>query len=353
LGVGNRNNRTVSIVRNNEETVVSNIFQLSTGQSSILNIVLSILRDFDISDASFERLEDVSGVVIIDEVDVHLHADLQCNLLPEIIAMFPKIQFVLTTHSPLFLLGMRNQFGETGFDIVSLPTGERLSVEDYGEFQATFDLYKNSYTFRQKIELAVAEVKKPSIFVEGDYDIKYLKRAATLLGKEAILESVILHDGEGFGNLNNIWSGFDKKIGRLPIALPIVVGLIYDCDVNTRNADCDMVKKRVIPTIPGKSISKGIENLIPEDRVNGLRISNPQFFDITPAFEKSVRGKSEMQPEIFEINKSEKRNLCDWLCSHGTAEDFVQFESVFTIIEEIIGLTQSEDLSISVGEKLG
>jgi AAA15 family ATPase/GTPase len=147
FGIGPRQNRTVSILKNETE-FIRNIFQLSTGQTSILNIVLSILRDFDMSGASFEKLEDVSGVVIIDEVDAHLHADLQCNLLPAVINIFPKVQFILTTHSPLFLLGMKDTFGSTRFEIFSLPAGVKIDVEEFEELQSAFDYYKKSDTLR-------------------------------------------------------------------------------------------------------------------------------------------------------------------------------------------------------------
>jgi hypothetical protein len=337
FGIGPRQNRTISIMKDNETAFIHNIFQLSTGQTSILNIVLSILRDFDMSGAPFEKLEDVSGVVIIDEVDAHLHADLQCNLLPTVINMFPKVQFILTTHSPLFLLGMKTQFGESGFEILSVPAGLKIGSEEFEEFQSAFDYYKNSDTFRHKIESEVKQAQKPVIFVEGDYDIKYLNKAALLLGKKSILDQIILCDGDGYGNLDNIWKSCNNS--RLAIALPKTIGLIYDCDTNKPTSDKDMAKKRVIPTVSGSPISKGIENLIPANRIKELRESHPQFFDITPQVEKTVRGQPEIQPEICEINKSEKRNLCEWLCTHGTIEDFVHFKVVFDLIEDIAGLS--------------
>ena len=336
FGIGPRQNRTISIMKDNETAFIHNIFQLSTGQTSILNIVLSILRDFDMSGAPFEKLEDVSGVVIIDEVDAHLHADLQCNLLPTVINMFPKVQFILTTHSSLFLLGMKTQFGESGFEILSVPAGLKIGSEEFEEFQSAFDFYKESNTFRQKIEFEINKSHKPVIFVEGTYDIKYLKKAASLLEKEWILNQIVLCDGDGCGNLDKIWTACSN---RLAIALPKTIGLIYDCDTNKQKADKDMVKKRVISQVSDSPISKGIENLIPASRINELRKSNPQFFDITPQVEKTVGGKPETQPEICEINKSQKGNLCEWLCTNGTVEDFVQFEAVFALIEEIIGLS--------------
>jgi AAA domain, putative AbiEii toxin, Type IV TA system len=269
FGIGPRQNRNISIVRNGEQ-FISNIFQLSTGQTSVLNIVLSILRDFDLSRAPFEKLEDVSGVVIIDEIDAHFHADLQCNLLPTVISTFPKVQFILTTHSPLFLLGMRNKFGDTGFDILSLPTGEKIGIEEFEEFQSAFNFYKDSSTFRQKIESEVNQTQKPVIFVEGTYDVKYLEKAASFLGKQSILDQIVLCNGEGFGNLDNIWKTCESS--RLSIAFPRIVGLIYDCDMSKKiSANRNMAKKRVIPAILNNPISKGIENLFPTSKINELR----------------------------------------------------------------------------------
>jgi AAA domain, putative AbiEii toxin, Type IV TA system len=341
FAIGPRQGRTISIMKNEKE-FIRNIFQLSTGQISIVNIVLSILRDFDMSGAPFEKLEDVRGVVIIDEVDAHLHTDLQCNLLPEVIRMFPKVQFVLTTQSPLFLLGMKKQFGDSGFDILSIPSGSKINVEEFDEFQSAFEFYQKSDTFRSKIEFEINKSQKPIIFVEGNYDIKYLQKAAELLGKESILGRINLQDGEGWGNLDKIWKNFDN---RLTIAVPKVVGLIYDCDTNKSREDRHIVKKRIIPSISDSPISKGIENLFPASRIEELRSSHSKFFDITPEVTRMVRGIPEVQSEICEVNKQEKRNLCEWLCANGTHEDFAKFESVFAVIEELAGLSNESDYS--------
>lgn len=338
FGVGPRQNRTISIVKNESEFIRS-IFQLSTGQISILNIVLSIVRDFDMSGAPFEKLEDVRGVVIIDEVDAHLHTDLQCNLLPEVIRMFPKVQFILTTQSPLFLLGMKKQFGETGFEILSIPSGQKIDVEDFDEFQSAFEFYQESDTFRSKIEFELNQSQKPLIFVEGAIDIDYLRKAAPLLGKESILDQINLQDGKGCDQLDKIWKTCESNLLPALSNHPNVVGLIYDCDTNKQDSDRQMVKKRVVPRIDDNPISKGIENLFTLNTINSLRISHPQFFDIIKTT-KTERGGAETQSESCEINKQEKRNMCQWLCENGSVEDFANFESIFTLIEEIAGLMQ-------------
>ncbi len=332
FGIGPRRSRMVSIVRNDVEDIVPNIFQLSTGQTTLLNIFLSIIRDFDISGAEFTTINEVSGLVIIDEVDAHLHCDLQSNLLPIIIKMFPKVQFVLTTHSPLFLLGMRTHFGEDGFDLRSLPTGQKMGVEEFEEFRAAYDHFSETESFRRRLEREISETQKPAIFVEGDYDIKYINKAASLLGRESVLQGVSLHDGEGFGNLDKVWRNCDSRIS---VALPRVVGLIYDCDTCKKDQDNHRAKKRVVGSIAENPISKGIENLFPPATISRLRESNPCFFDITPSMTRIVRGISEVTREVCEVNKSEKKNLCHWLCEYGDAQDFGNFGRVFDIITEI------------------
>jgi len=46
---------------------------------------------------------DICGVVLIDEIDLHLHPSLQRALIPRLRKTFPKIQWIVTTHSPLVL----------------------------------------------------------------------------------------------------------------------------------------------------------------------------------------------------------------------------------------------------------
>lgn len=48
---------------------------------------------------------DLSGVVLIDEIDIHLHPAMQKKIVEVLSASFPNIQFIATTHSPITLLG--------------------------------------------------------------------------------------------------------------------------------------------------------------------------------------------------------------------------------------------------------
>ena len=47
------------------------------------------------------KLTSLSGVVMIDDIDVHLHPKWQREVVPKLAKTFPKLQFIITSHSPL------------------------------------------------------------------------------------------------------------------------------------------------------------------------------------------------------------------------------------------------------------
>lgn len=335
LGAGDRRNRIISILKD-EESWIPNIFQLSTGEVLLLNLFLSTLRDYDLSGGSLENLTDIRGIVIIDEIDAHLHARHLKEILPDLLASFPNVQFIMTSHSPLFLLGMEERLGIDGFKIVNMPNGEIVSASDFSEFTEAYETFKQTNRHRQEIKDTLKANSRPIVFVEGDYDIRYINRAAELLGKTHILDSIQIRDGSGFGNLDKIWRSYETQIAEL---LPSKILLLYDCDTNKAASEKGRLIKRVIPSITESAIKIGIENLIPLEIITQLENSHPQFIDATESTIERIRGQEVVSPAKKSINKDEKKNLCDWLCINGTAHDFRNFSSVFDIIENTLLFT--------------
>ena len=137
LAIGDRHGRQISLYKD-ERLWIPNLFQLSTGETQLLNLFISIIRDYDMSHSSFTSLSDLKGIVVIDEIDTHLHTSHQINILPELIASFPNIQFIITSHSPLFLIGLEKKLGATGFKSIQMPTAEAISVAEFSEFTAAY-----------------------------------------------------------------------------------------------------------------------------------------------------------------------------------------------------------------------
>jgi predicted ATP-binding protein involved in virulence len=332
LGAGDRRNRLISILKN-EASWIPNIFQLSTGEVLLLNLFLSIIRDYDLSGGSIENLSDIKGIVVIDEIDAHLHTCHQKEILPDLIASFPNVQFIITTHSPLFLLGMEEKFGPNGFKIVNMPHGDTVSASDFSEFTAAYEAFKQTNLYRQEIVEALKANSRPIVFVEGDYDIRYITKAAELLEKSHILEAIQLRDGSGFGNLDKIWRSYEIQLAEL---LPSKILLLYDCDTNKAVAEKGKLIKRVIPSMANSPINVGIENLIPSQLIAQLEASHPQFIDLTEATTTRTRGQEVLLPARKSVNRDEKGNMCSWICSNGTKDDFRNFASIFDVIEEVL-----------------
>ena len=334
FGVGTRLNRIMSIESETAQ-IVPNIFQLSSGETALLNLFLSILRDFDLSGTPFGSASDVCGIVVVDEIDLHLHAMHQHEILPALIRMFPKVQFVVTTHSPLFVLGMNKLFGEDGFAIYRMPEGQQISPEEFSEFGNAYQAFTETVRHSRDIQTAIEQAQKPIAFVEGITDIKYIQRAAELLGKEAILQRIEIRDGDGDGNLKNIWNRFGTPLTEV---MPQRILLLFDCDSPRENSSRGHLYQRTIPLQLDNPIQKGVENLFHRRTLERAIQHKRSFINIDSKGGKTniVDGTEVEEIESWHINPKEKPNICNWLCENGTADEFQGFEVVFELLEELI-----------------
>lgn len=98
--------------------------QLSSGERMIIGLITGITQRMIIgnpkiidelfsevktTDINFSYLSG-KGVVLIDEIDLHLHPKWQKKILPVLMDLFPKIQFVVTTHSPFVVQSVGRNF---------------------------------------------------------------------------------------------------------------------------------------------------------------------------------------------------------------------------------------------------
>ena len=123
----------------------------------------------------------MSGIVLIDEIDAHLHSDLLKDVLPALIKMFPRIQFIISSHSPFFLLGMQEQFGED-CKFVAMPTAtEMCNIENFDEVRKCYSIINDSYQSileaKTCYERQLKNITRSLIITEGKTDWKHLKRA--------------------------------------------------------------------------------------------------------------------------------------------------------------------------------
>ncbi len=80
---------------------------LSSGYQAVLDIILDIImRMQNQTHHSFDF--SLPGIVIIDEIETHLHLELQKNIMLLLTTVFPNIQWIVTSHSPFILNSIEN-----------------------------------------------------------------------------------------------------------------------------------------------------------------------------------------------------------------------------------------------------
>ena len=80
-----------------------NVAQLSQGEKSLMALVGDIARRLAMMNPALENPLAGDGIVLIDEIDLHLHPTWQRRVIECLSQTFPNCQFVLTTHSPLVI----------------------------------------------------------------------------------------------------------------------------------------------------------------------------------------------------------------------------------------------------------
>lgn len=162
--------------------------ELSDGYSSVLNIVSDLILRIDKNRAGTKRnyAFDTEGIVLIDELETHLHIELQKKILPFLVEFFPNIQFIVTTHSPFVLNSIEDA---VIYDLEKNIRIEGMSQYSYeGVVEGYFEIDNYSNELKEKIrkykELAFAtDLTDDEKALRGELRIE-LKNASSDLAKE-------------------------------------------------------------------------------------------------------------------------------------------------------------------------
>jgi predicted ATPase len=79
---------------------------LSDGYQSMLAWIADLLGHAFLEHGSSAQPKDLRGIVLLDEIDLHLHPHWQRRIVPLLRHVFPHVQFIVTTHSPLVVAGV-------------------------------------------------------------------------------------------------------------------------------------------------------------------------------------------------------------------------------------------------------
>jgi len=114
---------------------------LSDGQRIILGMVADIAYKAASLNSQLEEKTalETPGIVLIDEIDLHLHPNWQRKIVDSLKTTFPKIQFIATTHSP--------------FIIQSLREGELIELNEYEPAEYADQSIENIAEYKMGIEI--------------------------------------------------------------------------------------------------------------------------------------------------------------------------------------------------------
>ena len=92
-----------------KEEEILPISDLSAGYQSLVWMVFDIAYRMALLNPQKGRdISLASGIVLIDEIDMHLHPKWQWNIISALISVFPNIQFIATTHAPILFASAKN-----------------------------------------------------------------------------------------------------------------------------------------------------------------------------------------------------------------------------------------------------
>lgn len=140
---------------------------LSSGYASILSVYADLIMTVEVRDISPDEL---TGIVIVDEIDAHLHISLQKKILSFLTSAYKNIQFIVTTHSPFVVMSVNDA---VIYDLSKKEQVEDLSMYSYNSVaKSLFDTLPLSSVLFDKInklyKLALDQHKRVEDEVEMD-----------------------------------------------------------------------------------------------------------------------------------------------------------------------------------------
>ena len=227
-----RKNKKIGIAGN-----CYDLSQMSSGEIWIYSLALSIIKEWDILHQNDFQFSDIMGTVIIDEIDQSLHIDYIYKILPQIINLFPKIQFIVTGHSPFLIAGLKNDLNVKP-EILSMPNGAIIdNIDEYDEVINTYNIFlaesDKLIERKNEIEKELNDIKskidKLIIIPEGKTDALLLQTSLNVLDiDENLKNKIVFWNFVNYTTLGDELNNISKYLINLPNVNKIVC--IHDRD---------------------------------------------------------------------------------------------------------------------------
>lgn len=388
VGFGRRNNgasRIAVMSRDKDDVqIYPSIFNMSSGELALLCLFVELIKQADMVG---KTINSVSGIVLIDEIEKHLHIQLQKDVLPKLIMMFPNIQFIASSHSPFLGLGLE-EMKSLSYRIIDLdndgitcpPQDNELFREVYNLMVNQNDQYFEKYKHLQE---RINSSTRPILITEGKTDWKHIKAAMKALNIEDLeIEIYEYEESTGDSQLKQLLESYSV------ISQPRVIIGLFDRDnidslkFNTLLADeflsfGNNVYAFAIPLVNsdvyGDKIS--IEHYYSKPDLtktdsNGRRIflgeefypsglsKDSRFHTKCKGIDKKALVNGIVDDRVYEVttDPEEKHSIAlsknDFaeliLCEDSFAKgfDFSNFEKIIAVIRKIIQTSMTETMEV-------
>lgn len=157
------------------------ISKLSAGYQSLLWMMMDLAYRVCILNPELKSREQIRGIVLIDEIDLHLHPKWQWNVIEALRKTFSNVQFVIATHSPIVISSSQNA------NLVLLDNAQKVSYlpDCYGyEVEDVLHYRQESVSRPKKVKVLVDEIEKALDDIDFDTALSTLEKLKSVLGED-------------------------------------------------------------------------------------------------------------------------------------------------------------------------
>ncbi|WP_277011122.1 AAA family ATPase [Capnocytophaga granulosa] len=145
--------------------------EMSDGFAAVLDIVVDLIlkmQDKNQLTRAYER----AGIVLVDEIETHLHLELQKVIMRLLTEIFPNIQFIVTTHSPFVLSSLSNA---VAFDLEHQKVIEDLTEYSYESLaEGYFEVETVSSYIKMQLNRLEELLEKENLSSSEKSELKHL-----------------------------------------------------------------------------------------------------------------------------------------------------------------------------------
>ena len=176
-----------------------NVSQLSDGEKCTMAMFGDLARRLSIANPLLDNPLLGEGVVLIDEIELHMHPSWQRSVLKQLRETFPNIQFIITTHSPIVLSEVNDDYN-VFFMRNSGTSGEIVELTRLDGFDANYILeeFMGTKSMNTKTENLINDIYRLincKSFDEAEMKVKELEKITDSVNKDVLRANILIKKG--------------------------------------------------------------------------------------------------------------------------------------------------------------